>query len=72
VDGNSYKIVISSYFCSSDAPKIVFFLTNKYARKSLVKFSQKILSGSYQKSSNFLSMQGFLLLGIIRVKFSLK
>lgn len=41
VDGNSYKIVMSSYFSSSDAPKIVFFLTNKYAKKSLATLSQK-------------------------------
>jgi len=41
VKGNLYEIVISSYFSSADAPKIIFFLKDDYAKKSLAEFSER-------------------------------
>jgi len=49
-DGNTFKIVLSSYFSSADAPKIVYFETNDYGKKTLSTFSENNKS-SLLKSS---------------------
>jgi len=42
-DGNTFKVVLSSYFSSADAPRIVYFETNDYGdygKKALSEFSK--------------------------------
>lgn len=53
MDGNSYKIVLSSYISSADAPKVVFFLTDPYAKDSLTMFSNKSLKNLLKESLKF-------------------
>jgi len=43
VDGGVYRIVMSRHFSKYYASKIVFFLTDTYAKKSLIEFSGKNL-----------------------------
>ncbi|MCD6489630.1 MAG: hypothetical protein J7K20_02755 [Thermodesulfobacterium sp.] len=53
MDGNSYKIVMGSYFSSADAPKVIFFLTDPYAKDSLTIFSSKNLKNLLKESLKF-------------------